>query len=216
MKKFAGKPTQIYDTTRRPFRRAPSACQSMALLTGSIGCASDHGDCCSPASIAGEFYIESCLFLTMSSAANLFAKQLNEYFNGDDFIPVQAAGKKINAALRDDEAAPDADLHRRIAASDAGVHLYFPDRGDPIMQWKHVRSDPLPPRLVQELSAVQSNSLMGLLTPASLAWMSVDHKLFLWSISHRDAPVSCFEVPSRQCVVSVGLVKPKMGTSDDT
>lgn len=34
----------------------------------------------------------------------------------DDFTPLQAAGKSILSALRQDESAPDADLYRRIAS----------------------------------------------------------------------------------------------------
>ena len=149
----------------------------------------------------------------MASAANHFAKQLHDYFNTDDFAPVQSAGKQVNAALREDEAAPDADLHRRIAASAPESHLYFPARSEQTAtrQWKHLRSEPLPQYLAEQLSTVQSVSLMGLLTPASLAWMSVDHKLYLWSFRQQEGSFSCFEVPSRQSVVSVGLVKPKKG-----
>ena len=149
----------------------------------------------------------------MASAANRFAKQLHDYFNTDDFAPVQSAGKQINAALREDEAAPDADLHRRIATSTPGSHLYFPNNSEQTTTrpWKHLRSDPLPPLLAQQLSTVKSNSLMGLLTPASLAWISVDHKLYLWSFRQQEGSFHIFEVPSRQSVVSVGLVKPKKG-----
>ena len=39
----------------------------------------------------------------------------------DDFVPLQVAGKSILQALRQDEAAPDADLYRRITHSNASA-----------------------------------------------------------------------------------------------
>ena len=151
----------------------------------------------------------------MASTPSRFASELASFWK-DDFAPLKAAGQAVLAALREQEEAPDADLYRRITASNPGSHLYFPGSESSscvTLQWKHIRSDPLPPFLAQQLSTVKIHSLMGLLTPASLVWMSVDHKLYLWPFRHQEESLSRFEVPSRQCVVSVGLVKPKKGTA---
>ncbi|GAX19428.1 nuclear pore complex protein Nup155 [Fistulifera solaris] len=153
----------------------------------------------------------------MASTQGQFAAQLADFWK-DDFAPLEAAGRAVLNCLREDEAASDADLYRRIANSSTGSHAYFEDDDSKIaLQWKHVQSDPLPVLLSQQLSTVQSHSLMGLLAPASLAWMSVDHKLYLWSFQ-RNVPnesLLCFEIPSQQCVVSVGLVQPKKGVFKD-
>lgn len=148
----------------------------------------------------------------MASTQGQFASQLANFWK-DDFAPLEAAGQAVLNCLREEEAAPDADLYRRIATSSPGSHSYFSDDSKVSLQWKHIHSDPLPALLSQQLSSVQSHSLMGLLAPASLAWMSVDHKLYLWPFqrSSQDETLICFEIPSQQCVVSVGLVKPKKG-----
>ena len=141
----------------------------------------------------------------MASTQSQFDSQLANFWQ-DDFAPLQAAGQAILTALRHQESASDADLYGRVAGS--GAHHYFASQ-----RWKHTKSEPLPPLLQDALLQVQSHSLMGLLAPAGLAWMSVDHKLWLWYFSNPQGPVICFEVPGRQCVVSVGLVKPKKGES---
>lgn len=148
----------------------------------------------------------------MASTQGQFAAQLADFWK-DDFAPLEAAGRAVLHCLREEEAAPDADLYRRIANSSTGFHSYFEDDSKVSLQWKHVQSDPLPALLSQQLSTVQSHSLMGLLAPASLAWMSVDHKLYLWSFQRdsQEDSLLCFEIPSQQCIVSVGLVKPKIG-----
>lgn len=129
----------------------------------------------------------------------------------DDFTPLQAAGKVILQALRQDEAAPDADLYRRLTS---GSHLYIPEQKDePIVKMRHLRSIPLPSLLQQELSATKAHVLMGLLAQAQLAWMTVDSKLFLWSIKANHSFCS-FQVNSGQHIVSVGLVRPKPGKWD--
>jgi hypothetical protein len=144
----------------------------------------------------------------MASTQSRFAAQLTSFWK-DDFAPLQAAGQTVLAALREEETSGDADLYRRISCPTG--HLYFP-QSQQALQWKHLQSDPLPDFLGEQLEGVQSHSLMGLLAPASLAWMSVDHKLYVWSLRNQQGSLSCFEVPSRQSVVSVGLVKPKTGT----
>jgi Nup133 N terminal like len=141
-------------------------------------------------------------------------------------VPLEAAGRAVLAALREDEAAPDADLYRRLSHSGRGSHLYFSSQSSssstattrtttglaPVLRMQHLRSVPLPPLLSQQLSTSTSHSFMGLLGEAGLAWMTVDDKLFLWSIQHQTVGSFCsFQVPSGQFIVSVGLVRPKRG-----
>ena len=159
-----------------------------------------------------------------------------EYWK-DDFRPLQASGKLVLQALREDEAAPDADLYRRItnvSSASQRDHHYFLDpsssSGDgngtttnstssaPLYQMEHERSVPVPPLLTNQLKTAKKQSLMGLFPEAQLAWMTVDEKLFLWSTSagasgSNPTDFLHFQVPSssHREIVSVGLVPPKKG-----
>lgn len=82
----------------------------------------------------------------------------------------------------------------------------------PLLTLKHQRSIPLPPVLIEKQKQVEITTFMGLLAPAGLAWMSVDSTLYLWSIRQSiSATFSWCKVPSGECIVSVGLVRPKKG-----
>jgi nuclear pore complex protein Nup155 len=178
----------------------------------------------------------------MASTPSRFSSSLEDYWK-DDFSPLQAAGQAVLHALREDEAAPDADLYRRITHSGSGSHLYFsaqsnggsgsgsngasngsrsprsPSTGPtpPVVAMKHIRSVPLPKFLEEKLQTTKSHSLMGLLSHAKLAWMSVDHTVYLWSFHATEtangSTFCSFAVPSGQPVVAVGLVRPKKGTT---
>jgi hypothetical protein len=108
--------------------------------------------------------------------------------------------------MREDEA--EGDLHRRILSS--GGHLYFASPTD----FHHERSVPLPQNLIDQAKNVRLSLLMGLIPEAGLAWMVVDHKLFLWSIELEENFMH-LEIDSGQCIVSLGLAVPKKGTSHE-
>ena len=148
----------------------------------------------------------------------------------DDFLPLQAAGKSILRELRGDEAAPDADLYRRITNSIMGTsggtptadttksksHNYFPQESCSLSNVSHSRSVPLPPFLGQQLEQAKVSSYMGLFPQAELSWLTVDDKLYLWSYNTSQNSMdpqdfSWFTVPSHRPIVSVGLVPPKQG-----
>jgi nuclear pore complex protein Nup155 len=160
----------------------------------------------------------------MSQAPKSSSSSLLTDFWKDDFVPLQSAGQAVTRALREDESAPDADLYRRLSASSESSHLYFKassssqnQQQQPSSEFRHLRSVPLPQLLSQQLATVKSHCFMGLLAPASLAWMSVDDKVFLWSFASTTSTSSasslcCFQVPSGQNIVAVGLIRPKKGT----
>jgi len=104
------------------------------------------------------------------------------------------------------------------------------DRPPPTASVVHSRTVPLPPFLAREMSTTRLSSLMGLLPQAGLAWLSVDERLYVWSYDaalrghgggsgwggggaggeEGSAEDFCsYAVPSGQCIVSVGLVRPK-------
>jgi nuclear pore complex protein Nup155 len=129
---------------------------------------------------------------------------IEEYWK-DDFFPLAAAGKAILRELREDEAGGD--LHRRILGSGNGSHLYFTSE----LAFQHERSTPLPPAVASQAKSVSKSLLMGLLPEASLAWMSVDNKLYLWKFDDEEDFLH-LEMTSKQSIVSVGIAKPKKGT----
>jgi len=146
-----------------------------------------------------------------------------EYWK-DDFVPLQAAGTQVNAVLREDE--QDSDLYRRIGsgggANQSSSHLYFPIDSNnnnnqgvvpPLQQLQHRKTVPLPPLLQEKLHGIKYQLRMGLLGAADLAWIAVDDIVYLWRYSEpHSSCLDSFSVPSRQNVVSVGLMRPKEGT----
>jgi len=135
-----------------------------------------------------------------------FSSHLADFWK-DDFAPLQSAGKAVLAALRADEEGQD--LFHRMTQHSSTSHLYFPSSH---RSWRHVQSDPLPPLIAEHLANVKRSSVAGLLAPAGLAWMSVDHCLYLWPLRHTaNDNVLRWEIPNKECVVSVGLAKPKKG-----
>jgi nuclear pore complex protein Nup155 len=78
-------------------------------------------------------------------------------------------------------------------------------------------SIPLPPYLRNIIQETRLSSLMGILPQGNMVWVSVDDSIYLWEYGSLTSGGSekedfvCFRVPSGQCVVSVGLVKPKLG-----
>ena len=88
----------------------------------------------------------------------------------------------------------------------------------------HTSSIPLPPYLTNIIKETKLSSLMGILPEGNLVWVSVDDSLYLWEYGNLGGGVGgtggrkkedfvCFQVPSGQCVVSVGIVRPKLGKS---
>ncbi|KAL7467449.1 hypothetical protein ACHAXS_007692 [Conticribra weissflogii] len=99
----------------------------------------------------------------------------------------------------------------------------------------HDRSIPLPATLANEAKNAQITSAMGIFPEANLVWLSSDSKLFLWSykshLGEEDSDTSTsawgampktggpddredfcsFSVPNEQCIITVGLVRPKKG-----
>jgi Nup133 N terminal like len=86
----------------------------------------------------------------------------------------------------------------------------------PLLTLKHQRTVPLPPFLVEKLKQVERATFMGLFAPAGLAWMSVDSIVYLWSIRQSSSSsFGFYQMPSKECIVSVGLVRPKKGKENN-
>ena len=149
--------------------------------------------------------------ISSGPVANLGAMEDSKYWK-DDFTPLQTAGASILQVLRQDEAAADADLYRRITSSAAATtgtetngannsnqnksHLYFEDSSPvALSQLCHQRSIPIPPFLTPKLAKCKVSTYMGLFPQAELAWMTVDDTLYLWS----------FKNPSGAATAGAGL-----------
>ena len=87
---------------------------------------------------------------------------------------------------------------------------------------EHTESIPLPNYITNVLKDTKLSSQMGILPDANIVWVSVDDALYLWEYqrdtvhgagktSNNADDFVCFKVPSGQCIVSLGLVKPKVG-----
>jgi hypothetical protein len=129
------------------------------------------------------------------------AAVLAEYW-GDDFRPLESAGKAVLRAMREDEAASDADLFRKVTENN-GKHLYFSAQD----QIAHKKSIPLPPVIVDAMAQAKHHSFMGILAQASMVWATSDEKLFLWSFETEG--VHSFQ--ASEPIITVGLVKPTEG-----
>ena len=114
-------------------------------------------------------------------------------------------------------------------AGGAAADSHSSNNVPPLQKLQHSKSVPLPPLIQEKLNGVKMQSLMGLMAPADLAWIAVDEQLYLWSYAARtgfrspssggggaagaNASQFCsFTVPTGECIVSVGLVRPKQGT----
>ena len=90
------------------------------------------------------------------------------------------------------------------------------DKSEVYNTLSHTNSVPLPPYLTNIIKETKLSSLMGILPEGNMVWVSVDNSLYLWeygslSGGRKKEDFVCFKVPSGQCVVSVGIVKPKPG-----
>lgn len=131
--------------------------------------------------------------------------------------------------------------HLNGAATTNGTHTHLPQNQNkrksnavPHPTLKYTNSLPIPHSMRQKIEEeTKMSSLMGILPQGNMIWISVDDRLFLWeygsslegetfsssgisagwssSSSSGNGDFVCFRVPSGQCVVSVGLVKPKKG-----
>jgi len=128
--------------------------------------------------------------------------------------------------------------NEQAAANDR--HRPLSTASPPTWFLNHDRSIPLPAALANEAKIAQITSAMGIFPEANLVWLSSDDKLFLWSYkSHLgegalDTATSAwgsvpgtaslddredfcsFSVPNEQCIITVGLVRPKKGVFKDS
>lgn len=148
-------------------------------------------------------------------------------FLSNDFYPLNQANASILSSLRKDESDPNADLYRRIASSNTSssynseAHSYTSHNGssngpDIHHTMQYQQSIPLPPYLTNIVKETKLSSLMGILPEGDMVWVSVDDSLYIWEYGsvekgRKKEDFVCFTVPTGQCIVSVGIVRPKPG-----
>jgi Nup133 N terminal like len=169
----------------------------------------------SPMPVAGTTTNTPSMTPTTMSTSVLpeFYANLRQYWTSSDFGPLQHAGRAVVQELRqqeDEQGGKRADLYRRLAQSGSGTHLYFNSSS-----WHHVQSTPLPPFVTQQLqehaTVTSTFTCMGLLPEAQLAYVIINHTVYLWSFNNNSTFLS-YAVPSQQTVLSVGIVRPRSGT----
>ncbi|KAJ1951443.1 hypothetical protein FBU59_000157 [Linderina macrospora] len=80
-------------------------------------------------------------------------------------------------------------------------------------EWQVVtkqRSITLPDALFEQYDLLQCRCFMGIFPEIQRAWVTVDHRLFLWNYENEDDDFYSFE-DQEQIIVSVALVKPRPG-----
>ncbi|KAG2228604.1 hypothetical protein INT48_003834 [Thamnidium elegans] len=66
---------------------------------------------------------------------------------------------------------------------------------------------PIPPSILSQMEGIQCRCFMGLFPEIGRAWLTIDHRLFIWSYTN---PREIFEYKDQdQIISSVGIAKPK-------
>lgn len=75
---------------------------------------------------------------------------------------------------------------------------------------------PIPDLLLRELDRVSSKCFMGIFSDISRAWMSIDHRLYLWDYTVSVTKELTVYEDLPETILTVALVKPAAGTTADS
>ncbi|KAJ1927233.1 hypothetical protein IWQ60_003123 [Tieghemiomyces parasiticus] len=123
-------------------------------------------------------------------------------------LVIQAA-KEIEKQAEADLKYPDTDIALQASTSGDYTPPLFP--GWELFQ--KTRSIPLPDDLFDQYDLLHCRCFMGLFPEINRAWITIDHRLFLWNYTDGKEFHSYSE--QDQIIVSVALVRPKPGVLDD-
>ncbi|KAJ1822654.1 hypothetical protein LPJ56_000641 [Coemansia sp. RSA 2599] len=125
-------------------------------------------------------------------------------------LPISKAARLIEANIQSDSKFPSiADLLH--ASSSAEYEQAIPSDRQVVTQQRLI---PLPDALFEQYDLLECRCFMGLFPEIKRAWITVDHRLFLWNYEEESEFYS-FE-DQEQIIVSVALVRPKPGVFVDT
>ncbi|KAJ7071105.1 nucleoporin, partial [Mycena amicta] len=125
-----------------------------------------------------------------------------------DFAALSNASSILNAEFaKDAQAIPDlGDSLTAGAQASASYSVFSDDTRVPFQKRKLVG---IPEALFQFYNSTSVNSHMGLMPEIERAWISIDHKLFLWDYIEGQEISSFVDQPD--VITNVALVKPKQG-----
>ncbi|KAF7320066.1 Nucleoporin [Mycena kentingensis (nom. inval.)] len=125
-----------------------------------------------------------------------------------DLTSLSNANLSINSQfVKDAQALPDLDaLTASGGQASASYSVFADDTRVPFQKRKLVG---IPEALFQFYNSTSVNSHMGLMPEIERAWISIDHKLFLWDYIEGQEISSFVDQPN--VITSVALVKPKRG-----
>ncbi|CAG9783700.1 unnamed protein product [Diatraea saccharalis] len=78
-----------------------------------------------------------------------------------------------------------------------------------LSQLKILNKVPLPPEIMEHFAHMQCHCLMGVFPEISRVWLAIDSNIYVWAFEH-GCDVAYFDGLG-ETIVSVGLVKPKVG-----
>ncbi|KAJ1945809.1 hypothetical protein GGF37_001512, partial [Kickxella alabastrina] len=129
---------------------------------------------------------------------------------GPVVTPIQQAAKLVESNIQSDSKFPA--LSELLQGSSSG------DYETPLpADWQIVgkqRLIPLPDALFEQYDLLECRCFMGLFPEIQRAWITVDHRLFLWNYQD-ETDFYSFE-DQDQIIVSVALVRPRKGVFVDT
>ncbi|KAL5535480.1 hypothetical protein ACEPAF_3574 [Sanghuangporus sanghuang] len=124
-----------------------------------------------------------------------------------DLPALQEAGRLVqDQIIKDAQIIPDlADMLTIPGGQSSAYYTVFPgDFRVPFQKRKHVG---IPPALWEHFQTPQVECRMGIMPEIERAWITMDHKLFLWDYVEGQELSSFIEQPNT--IVHVALVKPK-------
>ncbi|KAF7306859.1 Nucleoporin [Mycena indigotica] len=126
-----------------------------------------------------------------------------------DFTALENASNILNASFaKDAQAIPDlGDTLTAPGGQASASYSVFPD--DTRVPFQKRKLVGIPEALFQFYNSTSVNSHMGLMPEIERAWISIDHKLFLWDYVEGQEISSFVDQPD--IITHVALVKPKQG-----
>nr|GAT44113.1 nucleoporin [Mycena chlorophos] len=126
-----------------------------------------------------------------------------------DFAALENASNVLNAEFaKDAQAVPDlGDTLTAPGGQASASYSVFPD--DTRVPFQKRKLVGIPEALFQFYNSTTVNSHMGLMPEIERAWISIDHKLFLWDYIEGQEISSFVDQPD--VITNVALVKPKQG-----
>ncbi|KAG2195840.1 hypothetical protein INT47_012381 [Mucor saturninus] len=118
------------------------------------------------------------------------------------------AGKAVETVIMQDEIYPDLGDVLTGGTSDS----YIKPLSSPAEEFSELHRVPIPQSIQTQMGGLQFRCFMGLFPEIGRAWLTIDHRLFIWNYTNPQI----FEYKDQdQIIVSVAIIKPKPGIFGD-